>query len=181
MKDLLMLLMLATAMMAVQACKEKGECHNLIKTVMHKENMTDTIKTCMLENEIMPNLKGVGRGRGPGGRRRGGGRGKRSPRMMRFMDALSPEDQATLTECIFEKEDLLTDEGLFDATQFVADVVTKLEEEDETPETLAMLAAIENGDCVLEEGDPDLGVIFEFIKCLKEECEAETDPEAEEI
>ncbi|XP_042872547.1 uncharacterized protein LOC122253316 isoform X4 [Penaeus japonicus] len=179
MKDLLMLLMLATAMMAVQACKEKGECHNLMKTLMHKENITDTIALCMEENEIVP-IEAPGRGRGPGGRR-GGGRGKRSPRMMMsFMETLSPENQATLTKCIFEKEDLLTDEGMIDATQFVENIVTKLEEAEETPDTLALLAVIENGDCELEEVEPDLGVIFEFINCLKEEFEAKTDPESED-
>nr|XP_027235877.1 uncharacterized protein LOC113827179 [Penaeus vannamei] len=173
---LLMLLALATAMVAVQASRERGECHELMHDVMHKENMTEIIGTCMEENGIVPDLGGHGHGRGPGGRRggrTGGRRGKRSRHMMRFISSLPEGNQTALAECIFEKEGLLTDEGLFDATTFKDDLIAKLEAADQTTEAEAMLAAIEDGDCVLEEGEPSLMVLFEFIKCIKDACEGE--------
>ncbi|XP_069983286.1 uncharacterized protein [Penaeus vannamei] len=178
---LLMLQVLATAMVAVQACRERGECHELMHDVMHKENMMEIIGTCMEENGIVPDLGERRPGRG--GRRgsRGGRRGKRSPRFMRFISTLPEENQTALAECIFEKEGLLTDDGLFDATTFKDDLIAKLEAADQTTEAEAMLAAIEDGDCVLEEGEPSLMVLFDFIGCLKDECEDATDPEAEEV
>ncbi|XP_063599706.1 uncharacterized protein LOC134776018 isoform X2 [Penaeus indicus] len=157
---LLMLLALAAAMVAVQACKEKSECHELMRDVMHKEDMKEIIESCMEENEIVPNL----------GRRSGGRKGKRSPHMVRFITSLSQENQTVLAECIFDKEGLLTDDGLFDATAFTEDVIAKLEEIEDSPEAEAMLAAIEDGTCVVEESEPDLMLVFDFIKCLKGVC-----------
>nr|XP_027222576.1 uncharacterized protein LOC113814724 [Penaeus vannamei] len=166
---LLMLLALATAMVAVQASRERGECHEVMHDVMHKENMKEIMGTCMEENGIVPDLGGRRPGSGP----RGGRRGKRSPRFMRFISSLPEGNQTALAECIFEKEGLLTDEGLFDATTFKDDLIAKLEAADQTTEAEAMLAAIEDGDCVLEEGEPSLMVLFEFIKCIKDACEGE--------
>ncbi|XP_063599696.1 uncharacterized protein LOC134776004 [Penaeus indicus] len=167
MKELLMLLALATAMVAVQASRGRGECHELMHEVMHKENMTEIIGNCMKENGIVLNLGGPGRR--PGGRR-GRNRGKRSPRMMRLISSLPQENQTALAECIFEKEDLLTDDGLFDATTFTEELVAKLEEVEQSPEAVAMLAAIEDGTCVVEESEPSLMLVFDFIKCLKGVC-----------
>jgi len=45
---------------------------------------------------------------------------------------------------------------LFDATTFKDDLIAKLEAADQTTEAEAMLAAIEDGDCVLEEGEPSV-------------------------
>ncbi|XP_063599714.1 uncharacterized protein LOC134776018 isoform X3 [Penaeus indicus] len=134
---------------------------------MHKENMTEIIGSCMEENGIVLNLNRPSRGRGG---RRGRNRGKRSPRMMRLISRLPQEDQTALAECIFEEKDLLTDDGLFDATAFTEDVIAKLEEIEDSPEAEAMLAAIEDGTCVVEESEPDLMLVFDFIKCLKGVC-----------
>ncbi|XP_063599689.1 uncharacterized protein LOC134775997 [Penaeus indicus] len=177
MKDLLMLLALAAAMVAVQACREKSECHELIHDVMHKENMKEIIKGCMEENGIVPDLEGLGRQ--PGGRR-GRKRGKRSPGMMRFMSSLPEESQTALAECIFREEGLLTDDGLFDATAFTEEVIAKLGEAEQTEQAEAMLAAIEDGICVVEESEPNLKLVFDFIWCLKEECKDVTEPTPEE-
>ncbi|XP_037775224.1 uncharacterized protein LOC119572280 isoform X2 [Penaeus monodon] len=179
MKELLMLLAFAAAMVAVQASRGRGECHELIHDVMHKENMTEIIGSCMEENGIVFNLEGPGRGRRPGGRR-GRNRGKRSPHMMRFISSLSEANQTALAECIFEKEDLLTDDGLFDATTFTEDLIAKLEEAEQTTQAEAMLTAIEDGVCVVEESEPNLMLVFDFIKCLKEVCKDGTGSSSEE-
>ncbi|XP_047480688.1 uncharacterized protein LOC125033326 isoform X2 [Penaeus chinensis] len=175
MKELLMLFALAAAMVAVQASRGRGECHEVIFELMHKENMTEIIGSCMEENGIVPNLNGPGRR--PGGRRGRNrfGRGKRSPHMMRFISRLPQENQTALAECIFEKEDLLTDDGLFDATAFTEDLVAKLEEIEQSTVTEAMLAAIEDGDCVVEESEPNLMLVFDFIKCLKGVCDTSSE------
>ncbi|XP_063594642.1 uncharacterized protein LOC134771611 [Penaeus indicus] len=156
MKELLMLFALAAAMVAVQASRGGGECHEVIYELMHKENMTEIIESCMEENGIVLNLNRPGRR--PGGRRGRNrfGRGKRSPHMMRFISRLPQEDQTALAECIFEEESLLTDDGLFDATAFTEDVIAKLEEIEDSPEADAMLAAIEDGTCVVEESEPNV-------------------------
>ncbi|XP_037775229.1 uncharacterized protein LOC119572283 [Penaeus monodon] len=170
MKELLMLLALAAAMVAVQACREKSECHELIHDVMHKDNMKEIIGSCMEENGIVPDI----------GRRSGGRRQKRSPHMMRFISRLPEANQTALAECIFEKEGLLTEEGLFDATTFTEVLVAKLGEAQQTTQAEAMLAAIEDGVCVVEEGEPNLRLVFDFIWCLKEECKDVTDTSSEE-
>ncbi|XP_047485345.1 uncharacterized protein LOC125036626 [Penaeus chinensis] len=176
---LLMLLALAAAMVAVQACKEKSACHELIHDVMHKENMTEIIESCMEANGIVAELEGPGPGRRSGGRK-GRRRGKRSPRMMRFISRLPEEDQTALAECIFEEEGLLTDDGLFDATAFTEDLIAKLGEAEQTEQAEAMLAAIEDGVCAVEESEPNLKVVFDFIWCLKEECKDVAEPSEEE-
>ncbi|XP_037775219.1 uncharacterized protein LOC119572278 [Penaeus monodon] len=172
MKELLILLVLAAAMMAVQASGGRGECHELIHEVMHRENMTEIIGSCMEENGIVFNLEG------PGSDRRH--RGKRSPHMLRFISRLPKENQTAIVACVLEKEGLLTDEGLFDATTFTEDLVAKLGEAEQTTQAEAMLAAIEDGVCVIEDMEPSLTMVFDFVSCLKEVCKDGTDPSSEE-
>ncbi|XP_047480715.1 uncharacterized protein LOC125033340 [Penaeus chinensis] len=168
---LLMLFALAATMVAVQACREKSACHELMHDVMHKEDMKEIIGSCMEENGIVPDLEG---------RRPGGSKGKRSPHMVRFISRLPEEDQTALAECIFEKEGLLTDDGMFDATTFTANLIAKLGEAEQTEQAEAMLAAIEDGVCAVEESEPNMMLVFEFIWCLKDECKEATEPSEEE-
>ncbi|XP_047485966.1 uncharacterized protein LOC125037039 [Penaeus chinensis] len=165
MKKLLMLFTLAAAMLAVQASGGRGTCHKLIHDVTHRENMTEIMGSCMEENGIVPDLEGPGPGRRSGGRKE---------RLLRFVSRLPQANQTAIVTCVLEKEGSLTDDGLFDATKFTEELSTKLEAE-QTTQADAMLAAIENGVCVVKEMKPSLTIVFDFVKCLIDECKEATD------
>ncbi|XP_063599729.1 uncharacterized protein LOC134776035 [Penaeus indicus] len=171
MKELLTFFTLAGAMVVVQASGERGECHELIHDVMHRENMMEFIESCMEENGIVPDLESTESGRRPGDRKRV---------MLRFISRLPQENQTSIVACVLEKEGFLTDDGLFDATKFIEEMITKLEEAEQTTQVEAMLAAIEDGVCVIKERKPNLWIVFDFVNCLKNECKEATDPLSEE-